>query len=166
MNTRETFTMSPTACDQLLTPVLEALTTPGAAPFVVGAQGPSLAFTLSALMMTQQGQEKDAAGTSPHPGPLPEGEGEDAGGRRHDGGGAWIPAGAGMTAGGTWIPAFAGMTAGKTWIPACAGMTAEGAWIPAFAGMTAGKTWIPACAGMTEGVTRGNTPPAHEYAML
>ncbi|MDD9859907.1 MAG: transcription-repair coupling factor [Nitrospira sp.] len=53
--------MSPTACDQLLTPVLEALTTPGAAPFVVGAQGPSLAFTLSALMMTQQGHDKTTA---------------------------------------------------------------------------------------------------------
>ncbi len=56
MSIRETFTMSPSSCDQMLTPVLEALTTPGAHPFMVGAHGPSLAFILSALMTTQHHQ--------------------------------------------------------------------------------------------------------------
>ncbi len=72
MNTRATFTMSPASCDHLLTPVLEALTTPGATPFVVGAHGPSLAFTLSALMMTQHRQDETAAAnTLPFQGILP-----------------------------------------------------------------------------------------------
>ncbi len=61
MSTRETFTMSPASCDRVLTPVLEALTTPGANPFLVGAHGPGLAFILSALMMTQHRQDELAS---------------------------------------------------------------------------------------------------------
>ena len=38
-----------TSCDQLLTPVFEALTAPGAQPLVLGPHGSGLAFILSLL---------------------------------------------------------------------------------------------------------------------
>ena len=44
----------------MLTPVLEALTTPDARPFVAGAHGPGLAFTLATLMATQHRRDETA----------------------------------------------------------------------------------------------------------
>ena len=54
MSIREPSTLSLSSCEHMVTPVLEALTTPGARPFVAGAHGPGLAFILTALMTTQQ----------------------------------------------------------------------------------------------------------------
>ena len=57
------------SCDQLLTPVFEALTTPRAQPLVLGPHGPGLAFILSLLRTT--GSESSASarpfeGVIPH----------------------------------------------------------------------------------------------------
>ncbi len=60
MKTGATLITSPASCEHVLTPVLEALTAPGATPFLAGAHGSSLAFTLSALMATQSRRDATA----------------------------------------------------------------------------------------------------------
>ena len=59
------------SCDQILTPMFEVLTTPGAQPLVLGPHGPSLAFILSLLRTTEQRDEAPASerpfqGVIPH----------------------------------------------------------------------------------------------------
>ena len=49
------------SCDRILTPLLEALTTPGSQPLVLGPRGPSLAFILSLLRTTAQRDEASAS---------------------------------------------------------------------------------------------------------
>ena len=61
MSTREPFTMSSSSGAHILTPVFEALTTPGTKPFVAGAHGPGLAFTLATLMTTQHRRDETAS---------------------------------------------------------------------------------------------------------
>ncbi len=65
--------MLQSSCDHILMPLLEALTAPGAQPLVLGPHGPSLAFILSLLRTTHQGDDQTASaydqslqGTLPH----------------------------------------------------------------------------------------------------